>query len=205
MAAPDKCFNKIKSKRTELLRRSDDSQIVLQPTNHRSSDGHGALTGSEGNTNTYDLWDEGSILLWVAQALNHKMRILGLDADPVPPVHKKQVCLDPVCSPQWSEGRDPTSQAAQQQKQKKCLKRQHGCNVVLQVQIFSTVPWVQCFAGENSQSHTWNTPTKRQFALRDKSQKVQEVTHVFLAWPSWKHIWPTRAADWSPRHCYRRK
>lgn len=143
-------------------------------------------------------------LLWVAQALNHKMRILSLDADPVPPVHKKQVCLDPVCTPQWSEGRDPTSPAAQQ-KQKKCLKRQHGCNAVLQVQIFRTVPWVQCFAGENSQSHTWNTPMKRQFALRDKSQKVQEVTHVFLAWPSWKHIWPTRAADWSPRHCYRRK
>lgn len=25
-------------------------------------------------------------------------------------------------------------------------------------------------------------------------------TYVFLAWPCLKHIWPTRAADWSPRH-----
>lgn len=25
-------------------------------------------------------------------------------------------------------------------------------------------------------------------------------THVFLACPSWKHICPTNAADWSPKH-----
>lgn len=28
--------------------------------------------------------------------------------------------------------------------------------------------------------------------------------HVFFACPSWKHICPTRAADWSPRHCRHR-
>lgn len=33
-----------------------------------------------------------------------------------------------------------------------------------------------------------------------KQQGRGGKTHVFLACPSWKHICPTRAADWSPKH-----
>lgn len=33
---------------------------------------------------------------------------------------------------------------------------------------------------------------------------ASEAAHVFLACPSWKHICPTSAADWSPRHCRHR-
>lgn len=35
--------------------------------------------------------------------------------------------------------------------------------------------------------------------------RLAKRTHVFLAWPCLKHIWPTRAADWSPRHWWTKR
>lgn len=40
--------------------------------------------------------------------------------------------------------------------------------------------------------------------LERRRLTTPEPAHVFFACPSWKHICPTRAADWSPRHCRHR-
>jgi len=37
--------------------------------------------------------------------------------------------------------------------------------------------------------------------MKHKRQINKTKSYVFLACPSLKHICPTRAADWSPRHC----
>lgn len=68
------------------------------------------------------------------------------------------------------------------------------------------VPLVQCFARESSRCRTWNTADQSsQFVVVTKPFSGQGDTYVFLAWPSWKHICPTSAADWSPRHCHQLK
>lgn len=42
--------------------------------------------------------------------------MLCYDEDPVPPVHRRQVCPDPACKLSLSEDHDQTSQAAEQKK-----------------------------------------------------------------------------------------
>lgn len=53
---------------------------------------------------------------------------------------------------------------------------------------------ISCFSTMTAES--WRKKIKKQ----NHSRVNEQTTHVFLAWPSLKHIWPTRAADWSPRH-----
>lgn len=142
-----------------------------------------------------------------------------------PLVHSRQVCLDRVCMPQWSEARAQTSQA--EKTIETMIKQVNEANFGWMWHFYKI--WTDYQKGKNQSiseytlapvfrsrkhpvpylKHKIHTTFLLNFSWRRKRQhghntnlKTHKATYVFLACPSWKHICPTSAADWSPRHLF---
>lgn len=98
----DTTVEETSSKRTELFWRSDDPEVVLQPADHSSCDGHRTLQEKKNVAMNWKIRKD-------------RKRVREYIQDAVPLVRNRQVCPGRVCTPQWSAGRDLTSQAAKQQ------------------------------------------------------------------------------------------
>lgn len=133
--------------RTELFRRSDDPQVVLQPTDHGSCDGHGALARSRKRQRAH------LTCRWIHKVLRectilHLQCVTGRFVPPEFVGYSGQKAV---------VGHDGL------RKTRDIVSGMVGFIRVLEIQIFENAPWLRCFAGESSRSRTWHTRGRKSF------------------------------------------